>query len=111
MLLLPTVLPLTPTGLQLVTVHQNASTVTMMLSWIYPQGNNLQAIAEHYIISIWPPPLSHPIATVVFTSPWNVTLESSVEVYTKASIVAVNCNGQSDPLLFNITSKSTMHKL
>jgi hypothetical protein len=70
----------------------------MIASWDHPQ-----AFVDHFIVSISPPPLSHPMETMVFSPPWNVTLKRNVKVY--ISIVAVNCNGESDPLLFNITSK------
>ena len=41
-----------------------------------------------------PRPLSHPISNLVLLPPWNVTLDYNV-IYI-ASIIAVNCAGESE---------------
>lgn len=99
-------LPQVPTGLQIRSRHYDASNVTVTLAWDAPQGDG---VVEHYIISISPPPLSHSMETTVLASPWNVTLNSSIGVCYNASIVAVNCNGESGPLQFDVTASASKY--
>ncbi len=53
-------------------------------------------MVDKYLISIIPVPLSHSTLTVVFVEAINVTLEYNM-IY-NASILAVNCAGESSRL-------------
>ena len=94
----PAVLPLMPSNPQVI-IHHDVRNVVITLAWEAPRGEGPEAVVDHYIISLSPSPLS-PMDTMVLASPWNVTLNSN-EVLT-ATIVAVNCNGESDPLVFDV---------
>ena len=52
---------------------------------------------DYYLIVVTPRPLSHTILNIVYSTPWNVTLNFNIE-YT-ASITAVNCAGESSPFV------------
>ncbi len=73
---------------------------TVTFEWDPPPGIGPEAIVDNYTISIIPKPLSHPILSVGLSSPWNVTLDYNVNY--RATIVAVNCAGESDSLGLNI---------
>lgn len=88
-----------PTRLRISNRHYDKDNVTLTLEWDAPQGD---AVVDYYTISISPPPLSY--LTQVFTSSSNITLNSSIGEY-NASIVAVNCNGESIPLQMGIDAR------
>ncbi len=64
-----------------------------MFEWDPPDGSGPETDIDNYIITVNPTPVSHPISNVVLSSPWNVTLSYNV-IYT-ATIIAVNCAGES----------------
>ncbi len=68
--------------------------------WDLPLGGGTPAfIVDSYLIVVAPEPLSNPSSNVVFVSTWTVTLEYNIE-YT-VTIMAVNCVGESDPLVIS----------
>ncbi len=72
---------------------------TVTFEWDLPSGSGPEAIVDNYTILINPRTISHPVSiTGLLSSPLNVTLDYNV-VYT-ASIIALNCVGESDSLLF-----------
>ena len=52
---------------------------------------------DYYPITVTPRPLSHPVSNIVYSTPWNVTLNFNIE-YT-VTITAVNCAGESSPFV------------
>ncbi len=91
-----TIVPLTPTGLQVVMEYYTVEDNTVTFAWDPPPGSGPEAIVDNYTISIMPIPVSHSITSVGLSSPWNVTLNYNVN-YT-ATIIALNCAGMSDSL-------------
>ena len=70
---------------------------TFTINWDPPQGSGTEAVVDEYHISIVPTPPYHPVLNRVLSPPWNVTLTHN-EVYT-GNITAINCAGESTPLL------------
>ena len=52
---------------------------------------------DFYLIVVTPRPLSHPVSNIVYSTPWNVTLDYNIEHI--ATITAVNCAGESSPFI------------
>ena len=89
--------PLTPTGFNITKqVEALNSSTTITFEWDQPPGNGPEAIVDKYLVFITPRPLSHPEMNFV-TAPWNVTINYNLK-YT-ATIKAINCAGESIPLL------------
>ncbi len=91
--------PLTPTGLNILMEYYTVADNTVTFEWDPPPGNGPETIVDNYTITITPVSVSHPMTNVGLSSPWNVTLNYNV-VYT-ATIVAVNCAGESESLELN----------
>ncbi len=85
--------PLEPTGLNIVQEYYALLNTTIILDWDPPPGSGPEAIVNNYTVTITPAPVSHPASNVVITPPWNVTLNYNV-MYT-ATITASNCAGNS----------------
>ncbi len=91
-----TIVPLIPSGFDIILEYYTDTDITVTFEWDPPPGSGSEAIVDNYTISITPIPVSHPITSVGLSSPWNVTLKYNVEY--RATISAVNCAGNSDPL-------------
>ena len=52
---------------------------------------------DYYPITVTPKPLSHPVSNIVYSTPWNVTLDYNIDH--TATITAVNCAGESSPFI------------
>ena len=70
---------------------------TVTINWDAPQGSGTEAVVDEYHISILPTPTYGPVMNLVVSPPWNVTLTHNI-VYT-GNITAINCAGESTPLL------------
>ena len=64
---------------------------------------------DYYKIVITPRPLSHPVSNVVYSTPWNVTLDYNIEH--TAIITAVNCAGESSPFTLTDIEFSEFYSL
>ena len=90
------IVPLKPTGFNTSMKHDNSLDTIVTFQWNPPQGSGPETIVDSYKISITPRPVSHPVLNVVsYTTSWNVTLYFNVEY--SATIIAVNCAGDSSP--------------
>ena len=90
------IVPLMPTGFNTSVKYDNSLDTIVIFLWDPPQGNGPEAVVDSYKISITPRPVSHPVLNVVsYTTSWNVTLYFNVEY--SATIIAVNCEGDSSP--------------
>ncbi len=69
----------------------------VMFEWDPPKGSGPESVVENYTISILPMPVSHPISNVVNSTSWNVTLAYNM-IY-NATITALNCAGESEPVV------------
>lgn len=93
------VLPQTPTGFQVNNSFSTPSTLTVTLVWDSNTGNS------NYSITFSPPSLSQ-VPHIIETPPLNVTLNKSIVAYS-ASIVALNCNGESAAATLSIDSPTS----
>lgn len=82
--------------------YETPFSITFTLHWDPPSIRGVQSIVDHYVVMITPQSLSHPTSNVFPNPSVNVTLSYSVH-YT-ATIVSVNCAGQSSPNVINITN-------
>lgn len=94
-------MPSIPVGFGITQRFYGMSDITVIFEW-EPEP---VVMVDNYTVVISPRPSFHPISNVVFSSPWDVTLEYET-VYT-AYIVATNCFGESvSPSLRNIELSS-----
>lgn len=68
---------------------------TITFRWDPPPGNGVETVVDKYIFSVFPQSLSHPTSSFVYSETVDVTLEYNLEY--KATLIAVNCAGESDP--------------
>lgn len=87
--------PLIPSGFNITGQFDTVINTTIRLDWNPPQGIGPETVVDVFSVTISPTPLSHPSFNLVFSAPWNVTINYNVE-YT-STIAAVNCAGESDP--------------
>ena len=93
------VVPIIPSGFDIVQDSFTSENNTVTFDWDPPQGVGPEVIVDYYRIIISPAPLSRTTINLVESSPWNVTLDYNT-VYT-AYIIATNCAGESGSLLLS----------
>ena len=92
--------PIAPTLDGIITSYNATVSAIVTFQWSLPLGGGTPAfIVDSYLIVVAPEPLSHPSSNVVNVPTWTVFLEYNVE-YT-VTIMAVNCVGESDPLVIS----------
>ena len=89
--------PLMPSNFKSIEEFHESNYSTLTFSWDPPQGSGPEAVVEYYVVSFSPAPVSHSVANMVQSSPWNVTLAHNI-VY-RINVTAVNCAGESDILV------------
>ena len=76
------------------------------LDWDPPLGSGPEAIVDNYILSFSPTPI-HQLATINLPSgPVRVIL--SYDVHYNINLTAVNCAGESEPFILNVTFSKTI---
>ncbi len=87
--------PLTPSGFNITGQFDTVINTTIRFEWDPPKGIGVETVVDFFSISISPRPLSQPALSLVYATPWNVTIDYNVQ-YT-ATIAAANCAGESEP--------------
>ena len=88
--------PLIPSGFNISGVVHTVANTTVTFQWEPPQGEGPQAVVDYYLFSVFPQPLSQPVAaniSNIFLS-WNVTVEYNTSYF--VNITAGNCAGDSE---------------
>lgn len=71
-------------------------TTNITFEWNPPPGNGVQTVVDKYVFAIYPQLLSSTTSNFVYSTNLTVTQEYNVD-YT-ATLIAVNCAGESDPV-------------
>ena len=98
--LLISVVPVPPTGLNIINEYHTNMKTAVTLDWNPAQGSGPEAIVDNYTISISPDPPYYSSPILAHSPPRNVTLDHNV-VYT-IDLVAINCAGESEQ--FNLSN-------
>ena len=86
--------PLKPFGFEIARNSFTPMNNTATFVWDPPRGMGPEVIVDYYWISISPRPRSHPVSNLVYSSPWNVTVDYNITY--NANITAVNCAGKGE---------------
>ena len=97
LLLLPYAEPFPPTNLRAVKTSENVSNLNVRIEWEQPTGKGPKFIVEWYQFSIESEFGLHNSSGTVFSTSLDVSL--AFNVYYTASVIAVNCVGESSQLI------------
>ena len=91
--------PRAPTSFNLTNGYEDEFNITITLEWNPPKGSGPEVIVHSYEIVITPKPISYPSSNTIYSTSWNVTLNYNVQY--EATIIAVNCEGESSPVILS----------
>ena len=90
--------PNAPTSFNFTNAYENEFNITVTFEWNPPEGSGPEVIIHGYEIIIVPKPVSYQSSsTIIYSTTWNVTLNYNVQY--EATIIAVNCEGESSPVV------------